>query len=105
MQYHHPDNIDGVFRIIDYSVTTHNENTMKLTIHALNISGHDIAKGKSDIHPLIQYKDGQGFSNDSYIKPVNPPIEAVKAGEEVTVIQKFDKENVAYIITVAREFN
>ncbi len=72
-----------------------------ITIRAKNILGQNIPEGKSDIQPLVQFKDG-GFSVDSYSRPVNPAIPEVEKDSTITVYKKIGLENAEYIISVGR---
>ncbi|MBB3132232.1 hypothetical protein FHS19_006961 [Paenibacillus rhizosphaerae] len=89
---------DGVFHLSSFVMTPHS-----LSITAHNISGLDIPKGKSDIHPLVTFKNNGGFSTDAYSRPFYPDLPEVKKGASLTVTQRFDNiQNAAYIISVGR---
>lgn len=89
--------VDGAFDLRSFAMTAHS-----LSITARNISGETIPKGKSDIHPLVMFKNRGGFSTDSYSRPFYPDLPEVKNGASIAVTQKFDMQNVAYIISVGR---
>ncbi|WP_410514545.1 copper amine oxidase N-terminal domain-containing protein [Paenibacillus sp. BR2-3] len=89
--------IDGALNLTSFTMFPHS-----LSIKALNISGEDIPKGKSDIHPLVVFKNKGGFATDSYTKPSYPDLPEVKKGASITVTQRFDTINAAYIIAAAR---
>lgn len=97
-----PQNIDGAFHLISYQLSSKN-GVSTLSIKAKNITGEDIPKGKSDIHPLVSYDNNGGFSTDSYSRPVYPELPEVKEGDILTVTQRFDLKNIAYIISVGRK--
>ncbi|SFJ48746.1 Copper amine oxidase N-terminal domain-containing protein [Paenibacillus sp. UNC496MF] len=88
---------DGALHLSSFVMTPHS-----LSITAHNRSGKDIPKGKSDIHPLVTFKNKGGFSTDAYTRPVYPELPEVKRGASVTVTQRFDLQNAAYIISVGR---
>lgn len=74
-----------------------------MTINALNVSGHAIAAGKTDIQPLFHYRNGQ-FSIDSYNRPIALPLDAVQKGGIVSKkVQVGITEDMDYMITVGRE--
>ncbi|WP_172195712.1 copper amine oxidase N-terminal domain-containing protein [Saccharibacillus qingshengii] len=74
-----------------------------MTINALNVSGHAIAAGKTDIQPLFHYRNGQ-FSIDPYNRPIALPLDAVQKGGIVSKkVQGRITEDMDYVITVGRE--
>ncbi len=77
----------------------------RITINALNVSGHMIPAGKADINPVF-YERGKGFGMDPYSRGVIPPLEAVKKGGTVKKKEQGKlTEDVDYVITVGRELN
>lgn len=89
---------ENAFTLMSYSIDGNN-----LSIIAKNNSGHDIAKSKADIQPLISYKGTNGFAVDSYSRPSLPALPAVAKDKTVEKKVTFDLKNVAYIISVGRE--
>ncbi|QHW32902.1 copper amine oxidase N-terminal domain-containing protein [Paenibacillus rhizovicinus] len=99
-------NEDGAFRISDYTVKNKSNGTFELTVHATNITGEDIPAGKADIHPLVDFGPGYGgFATDSYSRPIDPALPAIKANGTIAVSRSFPQEDIDYIITVARLFS
>ncbi|QDH21694.1 copper amine oxidase N-terminal domain-containing protein [Saccharibacillus brassicae] len=74
----------------------------RLTLTALNVSGHTIPAEKADIQPHMHYNYGQ-YSVDSYNRPSYPPLK--KVPDEATVEKKMevDIKDMDYMITVGRE--
>lgn len=89
---------ENALTLISYSIVGNN-----LSIFARNSSGHNIAKGKADIQPLISYQGTNGFAVDSYSRPSLPLLPAVANGKTIEKKVTFDLQNVAYIISVGRE--
>ncbi len=99
-------NVDGAFRIDNYTLSSGKNQTFKLAITATNITDDDIPEGRSDIHPLVSFGASYGgFSTDSYSRPFYPALPSVGKGEEVVVTQSYPLVDVDYIITVARLFS
>lgn len=92
---------NNVFHLISYSLMP-DDQYPKISITAQNISGHDIAEGKGDIHPLVSFING-GYSSDSYTKRINPLLPMVKKGHIVTKTDLIALDDVGYIICVGRE--
>ncbi|CAM3572232.1 MULTISPECIES: copper amine oxidase N-terminal domain-containing protein [Saccharibacillus] len=78
----------------------------RLTVTALNVSGHTIPAGKADIQPLITFRPDSGrgaFAVDSYNRPSAPPLKAVQNGAIVNKSKTTYTAGMDYLITVGRE--
>jgi hypothetical protein len=91
------EHIDGAFQLTSFTMY---RNKLSITVH--NISGESIPEGKSDIHPLVEFRNKGGFSTDSYSKPIYGAIPEVKKDAYITITQNCDVKNASYIIAVGR---
>lgn len=72
----------------------------KLEITAVNRTGHSIAEGQEDIHPVFYYPDGT-WSTESNVRVERLPSAQIKADASIT--KNFSSDlGVKYIVLIAR---